>query len=572
LSKEKPVSRRKFLKYAGAGVVVVAAGAAGVYYYTQQPAPPTGTTSTSATSAATSAVQTGASVKTGGTLHVTTTSDAVVMDSHGTGGSASRIWNNIYESLCVGDVNGNGPNFWLASDIKNPSPLEWVLKLRQNVKWHCGATFDAQSAKESMDYDNDPNHLSADHTMWVPNLTEIVVEDPYTLRLKLTKPYAPALDLMSLSFMSLSHYADRVKYGADFGTKIACGTGPWMYNVLNSDYGAGSEWVKGKYAKLARNPNYNGFAYAENGGLTPMGPPPADFLELDIIPEDATQAASLQSGDMDVNPRAPITYLDQLKKDPNLAWMAKPQLRMIFLGFNSLKFPVNILEFRQACSYALDTDTICKTVLKDAGIPMTGLVPSNIAGYANLPHVYDPNKAKALLQQIGWPDKKEFQDIGAKIVLEYSIAKDPLNPEVSEAVKGFWDAVGIKTDLSGLEDAAHNANGYIKPPEKRPFHVSLGGVPTFGVDSSNRLFLYNNSWSSTDDQELRDTMDDAVAAPDPADQKRLTTKVQEIVIERAYTIPVYQVIWTYMWNKRVHNVKPLMNFYQQGPWADVWKE
>jgi ABC-type transport system substrate-binding protein len=303
-----------------------------------------------------------------------------------------------------------------------------------------------------------------------------------------------------------------------------------------------------------------------------MGAPYLDYLQLNIIPEDATQASSLQSGTMDFNARAPITYLAQLKKDPNLVTVAKPQLRMIFLGFNSLKFPVNILELRQAVSYAIDIDKLCSTILADAGVPMTGLVPPSVAGYVKFPHEYNPDKAKALLKQIGWPDKKEFQDIGSEIVLQFSIAKDPLNPEVAEACKGYMDAVGLKTKIVGKEDAAHNADGYVQPPEKRPFHISLGGVPTFGVDSSTRLFYYNNSWSSTNDQELRDTMDQSVAATDPSEQAKLSKKVQEFIIQRVYSIPLYQVIWTHVWNKRVHNVKPLMNFYQQAAYADMWKE
>ncbi len=73
------------------------------------------------------------------------------------------------------------------------------------------------------------------------------------------------------------------------------------------------------------------------------------------------------------------------------------------------------LRVRQALNYAIDREAITKSVYGDFGIPTDQYVPEGIGGY--LPELedvypYDPEKAKELLAEAGYPDGFSFTMLG----------------------------------------------------------------------------------------------------------------------------------------------------------------
>ncbi|NIO22981.1 MAG: hypothetical protein GTN38_03055, partial [Candidatus Aenigmarchaeota archaeon] len=96
----------------------------------------------------------------------------------------------------------------------------------------------------------------------------------------------------------------------------------------------------------------------------------------------------------------------------------------------------------------------------NAGIPADNVLNAQAFGYAPMGfNEYDPEKAKELIEKSGVKDPK--------VVLLYSIVRDPLNPELAEAVKGYLEPVGIKCDLLGMEHATYSAEGRSRPYEDR---------------------------------------------------------------------------------------------------------
>jgi len=569
--------RRKYLRTVGGLVVGLAVG--GVVGWLSKPAEVVEALGPTVTKTLTQTVTVPVTVpititptpvfKKGGTLQIGVEGDVKTLDPNKSTGFSSRVMANIHDSLFVRDVNGVPGVPAAALLFVKVSNSEWIVRLRDDAKWHCGDRFDAYTALESINWGLDPAHPAAEISLWPP-VQEVKVVDDYTLRFLLKRPYSMFVSALSATWLSLGHLKCREKYGEDFGTKATCGTGAWMFNELK---GIG-EWVRGKYVKFARNPDYYGLALAEGGGAYKWGPPALDYIQFNIIPEAATIAAALHKGELEFHPRAPVTYVEDLKGDTNLNIVKKVQLRTLCIDVNSKKFPTTLKEFRFAVYYAIDTVKIVNTMLKYAGIPADNVLNAQAYGYVPMGfNEYNPDKAKELLRTINWDTIGK--DIGYKIVLLYSIVRDPLNPELCEAVKGYLEAVGIKVELMGLEHAAYMAEGEVRPYEDRKYHLMLLGWSQFDADHVTGLRFHSSTrnYCAQTDADLDKLIEDQVATEDPEEQKKIFQRVQEILTkERCYTIPVYDAIWWYCWNKKVHNVKPIATEFQAMLYTDFWKD
>jgi ABC-type transport system substrate-binding protein len=108
--------------------------------------------------------------------------------------------------------------------------------------------------------------------------------------------------------------------------------------------------------------------------------------------------------------------------------------------------PLKNKKVRQALNYAIDRKAIIDNVLKGSGIPMATILSPYHFGYdpSLKPYPYDPVLAKKLLAEAGYGS-------GLKLVLNTPSGRFLLDKEVSEAIAGMFNAVGIQIDLRVLE-------------------------------------------------------------------------------------------------------------------------
>src|SRR4029079_16551606 len=107
----------------------------------------------------------------------------------------------------------------------------------------------------------------------------------------------------------------------------------------------------------------------------------------------------------------------------------------------------NKKEVRQALQYAIDKDQLIKVVLRGEAVAMASPFPKGVAGgyvYALPPYSYDPEKAKSLLAQAGYPNGFSFNFKGPN-------GRYLQDKAVAEAITGQLAKVGIKADLETVE-------------------------------------------------------------------------------------------------------------------------
>jgi peptide/nickel transport system substrate-binding protein/oligopeptide transport system substrate-binding protein len=185
---------------------------------------------------------------------------------------------------------------------------------------------------------------------------------------------------------------------------------------------------------------------------------------------------------------------------------------------------------RQAWSHAIDRDALKSSIIGPNGVPAyswlaPGFPANNTEGLKDI-QAFDPEKAKALLAEAGFPDGDGFPT--QKMMLR---APNPLEQTVAEAI-----AAMIKENLNiDVEVVGQDAQGYMAALTAKPTEISLGYI-RYGMDffdPFNMLSVWltggRHSWSNAD-------YDTAVRAAaeflgDPAERIEMFKEAERILVE-----------------------------------------
>jgi peptide/nickel transport system substrate-binding protein len=175
------------------------------------------------------------------------------------------------------------------------------------------------------------------------------------------------------------------------------------------------------------------------------GKPSVRRMVLRPVPNEASRAAALISGEVDIVPALAPAMMDTLKGRSGVKVEIADGYKVVYLGFNpSLPALSNVL-MRQAIDMAIDREAITKQLLRGMGEPVNQIVAPVTFGYdpGRPAPPFDPKKARELVQASGYD--------GTPILLEYPNDFIAAADQVAAAVAGYLEAVGIKTRLSGME-------------------------------------------------------------------------------------------------------------------------
>jgi peptide/nickel transport system substrate-binding protein len=310
------------------------------------------------------------------------------------------------------------------------------------------------------------------------------------------------------------------------------GTGPFMF----------VEWVKGDHITMEANPNY----WRE-------GLPKVQSLIFRPIPESATRVAAIQTGEVDVVGRLSSEEAQSLLGVSNVRVISYPSTRIYYVAFNNLSTgigqPTEDPLVRQAMNYAVDVDAIVDALFAGFGQRATGFVAEGEMGFGAVePFPYDPDKAKELLAEAGYPDGFEMDfacPAGAYIFFE----------QVCEAIQGYLSAVGIETNLDIMESGQY---WDLEAAKELP--------PLFGDSWSSTLGeAYNRlvgaldaeaSYSAWAEPTIDDYLEKIALAIDFNERKQLYEDLQVYMKENPPFIYLYQLMTFEAANTRVQNYRP----------------
>ena len=188
---------------------------------------------------------------------------------------------------------------------------------------------------------------------------------------------------------------------------------------------------------------------------------PFQFLDLRKIPEESTRAAALRAGEADIAPVSLATK-DQVEAGGGkvIVGPEASYLRIMFIGCGWDYYPdlpCNDKRVRQALGYAIDKDALRDDLFGGPEIfeakGWAHVTPSSI-GYSPAldPFPYDPDKARELMAEAGYPNGEGF---GKLIVNTWSSRAVPFLPESAQLAANYWkDELGLDTEVRVGDETA----------------------------------------------------------------------------------------------------------------------
>ena len=394
----------------------------------------------------------------------------------------------------------------LATEWKTIDELTWEFKLRQGVTFHNGEPFNAAAVKFTMDRAQQINKQEQIHQNIF--LDRVETPDDYTVRFVTKRPAGNMLSrLNQFSIIPPRYYSEA---SPEQAATRPVGTGPYKF----------MEWTKGDKIVLEANPDYWG------------GPTPARTITFRAVPESGARINELLSGGADIISNVPP---DQARSVETSTTRLSPVqgFRKIFIGIRQKDNPaLQKKEVRQALNHAVDFDTIAKAILGGYGQrhgSWTG-APNDVNKDLK-PYTYDPEKAKALLAQAGYPN-------GFETTLQTPVGRYNKDNEIAQAIGDYLTKVGVTTTVQPTEFAAHSKSVSDKTT-KDLFLLGLGTYADYLQQLdwlSARYSLNATFWENADFERL---IDEARTTIDERKQLEVLHRAERIAFEEAPVIFLY---------------------------------
>jgi ABC-type transport system substrate-binding protein len=423
-------------------VVVVIAVIGGVVVLTRQPQPSPTPTPTSPSPTTTTVVTTPTVTKRD-TIKVAIGVDLDTVDPHAqTTTMVYNVLRHCYETLVWFDEKGNVIP-WLAEKWEvSPDGKVYTFYIRKGVKFHDGSELDAYVVKANFDRWLDPTVRVPQRGQLGP-IERVEVVDKYTVKVYMKTPYAVFLKALGV-YLLITSSEVITSFGNKTITEVV-GTGPYKFVA----------WEKGRRIVIERFDDYWGEK------------PVLKRIEWLVIPEASTRLAALLAGDVDFAFNLPPTDLERVKGDARFTVLTPTSNRIIFVAMVP-RGPLADPKVRQAINYAVDVDSIIKNVLYGLGIKTNAPLPPHFFGYADMPpYTYNPEKAKQLLAEAGYPQ-------GFKVVLMHPTGRYLMDKQVAEAIQAYLSKVGITVELKTMDWPSFVAE-LLKPLDQKTHDMVLLG-------------------------------------------------------------------------------------------------
>jgi len=327
------------------------------------------------------------------------------------------VYANVFEGLTRITETGDPAPALAQSWRTSEDGLVYDFTLRKGVRFHDGTAFDAADVVFTLDRARAPDSSNAQRPIF-ERIENVEAIDPYHVRITLRAPLG-ALPV----YLGWGDAVIVAPESAETNTASPVGTGPFKFQ----------RWRKGASVTLVRNERYWGEA------------PPLDQLNFIFIPDPTAAFAALMAGDVDGFPNYPAPEnLALIKREDRFKTQLGTGEGEMIVAINNAASPFDDIRVRRALSHAIDKQAIIDAALFGFGEPIGSHFPPHHAAYVDLAkrYPYDPEKARALLAEAGYPNG-----------FETTLALPPpaYARRSGEVVAAQLEAVGIKVAIRNLE-------------------------------------------------------------------------------------------------------------------------
>ena len=355
------------------------------------------------------------------------------------------IWvlTNLYDTLLQPTEDGTGVQPGLATEV-TPSAdgLTYTVTLRPDIKFADGSPITAGDVKWSLDRARNP-----DNGIWsftLESIASIEAGDGEVV-ITLARPDATlraALATFNSGIMSQALFeaapgeTDAEK--AEAFAEKPVGSGPFVL----------SEWQRGSYMVLERNPHY--WEVGEDGEPLPY----LDRVRFEIVADDNTRILRLQAGELQGAEFIPLSRVAELAADSRLNMELFPSTQVNTVLMNNrpelndgTPNPLSDVRVRRALNYATNKEALIQVVAFGNGVPMKSYMSSTTPLFddAQTGYPYDLEQAQALLTEAGYED-----GFDVTMLTTTGSANDVA---LATTLQDMWGALNVRLTIEQLEAA-----------------------------------------------------------------------------------------------------------------------
>ncbi|HSR30407.1 MAG TPA: ABC transporter substrate-binding protein [Anaerolineae bacterium] len=421
--------------------------------------------------------------------------------------SQGRIEGQIFDYLVDFPDTSAPPVPMLATEWTRIDDRTWEFKLRDDVTFHDGSTFDGEDVKASIELASgatDTPTLAAGN--WIPTNVEIV--DPYTVRLVSEQPFAALFaqlrETIIVSADDLANNAEAIKTQPN-------GTGPFHL-------------VQNEVTRKVMEANLDYW----------QGPPQIKTLIWEFIQDPDTRLAALMSGQADVIDRVPPQHLQILAGSENLELSSVTGIESVNLWVKPGRFPLwdENQAFREAVVRSIDREGLVTGLVQGGSAVATSFLPTKTLYHQAGDPAYtrDLETVRALLAEAGVPDG------GPEFELWVASGFLPRADEVGAAIAASLQEAGLKpkivtTDLGAMIDDIFSEDG-----TGQMYHLSWSS----NGDPSPHAMVYSDKFAwYFGDEELQRLIDLVATTTDPVEREKATHELQAHMWNQVWHVPLY---------------------------------
>jgi peptide/nickel transport system substrate-binding protein len=471
----------------------------------------------------------------GAELRIGLSADVTTMDPHFVAAQPNlTAQQHVFDSLVRTDERSRpvpGIATWRTVD-----PLTWEFTLRKGVKFHDGSELTAEDVVFSLERPYSITGSPGGFQTYVRPIVAKEIVDRYTVRLKTAAPYGALLQDLAEVLIVSKRAAARAT-GDDFDRGgAAIGTGPFKL----------ARFARGDRIELVRHDDYWG------------GRLPWEKLTLLILPSDPVRTATLLAGQVDAIEHVPTADIARLRKNPAFRLEQTVSWRTIFLHVDQVrdhppgvhsktgkpleKNPFKDLRVRRAMSKAINRQAIAERVLEGLAVPAANVVSPSVMGHdlEVKPEPYDPEGAKKLLAEAGYPD-------GFTLTIATPNNRYINDEQVAQTVAQMFARVGITAKVEAMPLSV-----YFGKARNREFGVALLGWGSRAADLALRALVATANpdkgygawnWGGYSNPKLDELIARSLGTVDPARREALAREASALAAREIAFIPLhYQVV------------------------------
>lgn len=284
-------------------------------------------------------------------------------------------------------------------------------------------------------------------------------------------------------------------------------------------------WRINHYIAVEKNPNY------WDAKAVPL-----NAIHFFPIDNPESEERVFLNGQLHVTASVPLSKIPRYREQRPSYFHQALELTTEFYRFNTTRPPLDNRAVRSALSLAIDRTALVEQVIRSGHQPATGLTPPGT--HPDYPPVdlvrFDPEKARALLAEAGFPEGKGFRKI------EILTNSSPTARTVAEFFQESWKKhLGIEVGILQQEWQV-----YLDSQQRLDFDISRAGWVGDYTDPFTFLGIFrsgdgnnNTGWGNPlYDQWLAE----ATLETDTAQRLKLMRKAETLLMEE---LPITPIFW-----------------------------